>query len=281
LNAAPRPNLTLVKAAVLEQRCQRSRLQPSPDLAAYVSVAWTLHWHLAVTESFSQRVLPNPCIHIVVEPRGSHVLGVVTGAYSTALAGSGFVLGLKFRPGGFYPFAKRPIAELTDRKLPLANFFPDVDTNRLQQLAASSDGRALMEQLECLLRKAGPSEDSGLQLVHAVVDRIAQDGAMLTVEDAAFAFSLSPRALQRLFRTYVGVGPKWAIRRYRLQEAVARVEAGGVQNWTELARMLGYFDQAHFTNEFTNLVGQPPAEYLRSRRDGSSPHTAAAALRVK
>ena len=195
---------------------------------------------------------------------------MVTGAYSTSLTGAGFVLGLKFRPGGFYAFAKRPISELTDRKLPLADFFPDVDSGRLRHLAASAESRALMDLLEFELRNTGPKADPGLQQVEAIVDRIARDGAMLTVEDAARAFALSPRALQRLFHVYVGVGPKWVIRRYRLQEAAARVEAGGVQNWAELARALGYFDQSHFINEFTKLVGQPPAVYSRSGTVGSS-----------
>ena len=76
----------------------------------------------------------------------------------------------------------------------------------------------------------------------------------------------SDLALQRLCRRYVGVGPKWLIRRFRLQEAAARVEAGETQNWADLSRQLGYFDQAHFVNEFTALVGQSPAAYARRIR---------------
>ena len=77
---------------------------------------------------------------------------------------------------------------------------------------------------------------------------------------------MSSRALQRLCRRYVGVGPKWLIKRFRLQEAAARLEAGETHDWAELSHQLGYFDQAHFVNEFTALVGQSPAAYARRLR---------------
>jgi AraC-like DNA-binding protein len=93
---------------------------------------------------------------------------------------------------------------------------------------------------------------------------MAADATMLTVEQAARTCGVSRRALQRLFRTYVGVGPKWMIRRYRIQEAAARLEAGDVDNCAELAHALGYADQSHFTNDFRRLVGRSPASYANA-----------------
>jgi AraC-like DNA-binding protein len=80
------------------------------------------------------------------------------------------------------------------------------------------------------------------------------------VDDLAAATGRSPRALQRLFREYVGVTPKWVLRRLRLQEAAERM-AGGAGDWAALAVDLGYFDQAHFINDFRRVVGRSPAEY--------------------
>jgi AraC-like DNA-binding protein len=80
------------------------------------------------------------------------------------------------------------------------------------------------------------------------------------VDDLAAAAGRSPRALQRLFREYVGVTPKWVLRRLRLQEAAERM-ADGTGDWAALALDLGYFDQAHFINDFRRVVGRSPAEY--------------------
>jgi AraC-like DNA-binding protein len=261
-----RPKVTLLNSAELAQRCQRVHLQPSADLLPYVSIAWTLRWNLGERIPYVQQVLPDPCVLIVVALDGAHVLGVVTRAFSATLAGAGFVMGLKFHPGGFFPFVRRSVAEFTDRRVPLVRVLPAADSEQLARLAAAAEDRRLLDTLESLLRDVSPAADQRTQEVRAIVDRIAADGAILTVEKAAAECALTPRALQRLCRTYVGVGPKWLIRRFRLQEAAARVETGEAQNWADLSSRLGYFDQAHFVNEFTALVGQSPAAYARRIR---------------
>ncbi len=71
------------------------------------------------------------------------------------------------------------------------------------------------------------------------------------------------RALQRLFSRYVGVSPKWVIRRFRLQEAAEQLTRGNIVDWSRLALDLGYFDQAHFINDFRSLIGMSPTEYAK------------------
>lgn len=68
-------------------------------------------------------------------------------------------------------------------------------------------------------------------------------------------------SLQRRFRDYVGVGPKWVLQRYRLHDAAERMASGQVADWARVALDLGYFDQAHFVNDFRAAIGKPPAEY--------------------
>jgi AraC-like DNA-binding protein len=261
--AEPRPKVTLLNSAELAQHCQRSHLEPSEDLLSCISVAWILRWNLDPRSPFVQRVLPDPCVQIVVDHSDASLQGVVTRSFSATLAGAGFVMGLKFRPGGFFPFARRSVAEFTDRRVPLDQVFPSADTRQLASFAAAAEPRRLLDALETLLREINPPPDPRVQQIRVIVDRMAADAAIVTVERAASECAISPRTLQRLCRAYVGVGPKWLIRRFRLQEAAARVEAGETENWADLSRRLGYFDQAHFVNEFTALVGQPPAAYAR------------------
>ena len=156
----PRPKVTLLGSAELAECCQRSHLEPSPDLAAYVSVAWTLRWHFDGRTRFVQHVLPDPCVQIVVAPNGAFLQGVVTRAFSATLTGAGFVMGLKFRPGGFFPFARRSVATFTDRRVPLARVFDAADGEQLSGFAAAAEGRGLLDRLESLLRDADPPPDS-------------------------------------------------------------------------------------------------------------------------
>ena len=47
---------------------------------------------------------------------------------------------------------------------------------------------------------------------------------------------------------------------------MTRIDTGQVGDLAALAVELGWFDQSHFTRDFTALVGQPPAAYAARRR---------------
>jgi AraC-like DNA-binding protein len=263
--AAPRvvvrPRRTVLDPSSLANVCRQSHVQPSEDLSPFISRAWMLEWTLGPHESFVQHVLPDPCVHLIVEPAGAHVLGVVTKLFSTTLAESNAVFGLKFRPGGFYPFYRQPVAALTNKSIRLTDVFGEIDVRRLTRQLAGRDGLAVMTLLQNALRARRPEIDPVFDEARAVADRIAADSTIHSVEQAARIFATTPRSLQRLCRTYIGATPKWLIRLYRIKEAAARIEEGDVESWVDLALRLGYADQAHFINDFRSLVGQSPARY--------------------
>jgi AraC-like DNA-binding protein len=81
------------------------------------------------------------------------------------------------------------------------------------------------------------------------------------VEDIANVNHIASRTLQRLFRRYVGVSPKWMLKRLRIHQAVEQISSQPPGDWSELALDLGYYDHAHFIRDFRLIVGQSPAQY--------------------
>ncbi len=67
-----------------------------------------------------------------------------------------------------------------------------------------------------------------------------------------------------MFKQYVGVPPKWVIKRYRLHEIAGELVENQEADWAQLAADAGYFDQAHFIKDFKQIVGQAPSAYLKS-----------------
>jgi AraC-like DNA-binding protein len=260
----PGPPRGIVESVPGGGRFHHERIGPAPDLEHVVQHFWTVSWDLEGHGPAIRETLPHPTIHLVIGKDVSRVAGIAGGRFTRMLTGAGCVFGVKFRPGGFQPFARGSVADLTGREVPVAQVFGPEGTRLVRAvLAAGDDTAARIALCEVFLRDRLPPADPNVTLAGRIVDHAEGDRAIGKVEDLADWSGLSTRALQRLFKRYVGVGPKWVIRRYRLHEALEVLAAGGEADWPAVALSLGYFDQAHFINDFKALVGRTPAEYAR------------------
>jgi AraC-like DNA-binding protein len=240
------------------------RFAPDPALAPFVEVYWTVRWDLRGQEPQEQRVLPHPVVHLVVGRGRPAVQGVIRGSYTHPLREQGRAIGAAFRPGGFYPYLRAPVASLTDQRFPVEKILDWIDPDALERdVSASPDDAGMAVALEAALLVRLPERDPVAEEVGWIVRQVAADPSLTRVELLAERLGTGTRRLQRLFERYVGVGPKRVIRRYRLHEAAQRAAQGTDQDWAALASELGYSDQAHFTRDFTALVGSSPARYAK------------------
>lgn len=115
-----------------------------------------------------------------------------------------------------------------------------------------------------------PQNDERLDEARLLVEQILREPDILTVDDLSARTGVSVRSLQRLFSQYIGVSPKWVIRRYRLHELLEQMHSGKQLQWSQLALDLGYFDQAHLINDFKSMTGFAPTEYPGLERDKDS-----------
>ncbi|MEU8286410.1 AraC family transcriptional regulator [Micromonospora sp. NPDC048905] len=239
----------------------RRRL-PVESLRPWVEHYWLIDW--ALSAPFEQRVVPHPAVNVVFRrddetPECGEVAGVGRDLFRITLTGTGRVCGVQFRPGGFHPFWRRPVSELTGRRVPLPAGRLAVPHDGV--CAATDDERC--RALDALLTAWDPEPDPMAEEAVRLAEAIRADRTVLRVGDFAARHDLPVRRLQRLFMEHVGVGPKWVIRRYRLQEAVEQA-VGGPLSWADLAADLGYSDQAHLVRDFTAVAGVSPAAYARS-----------------
>ena len=117
---------------------------------------------------------------------------------------------------------------------------------------------------EALLSSVRPPRDPLAEQIAALVSRITDDPGLRRVDQLSAEAGITARTLQRLFADYVGVSPKWVMRRARLHEAAERADGGEPVDWAELAADLGYADQAHLTRDFTVTIGVSPTRYATS-----------------
>ncbi|MGS2613854.1 AraC family transcriptional regulator [Micromonospora sp. LZ34] len=264
----------ILDPARLLRQVQFRRHLPAVALRPWVEHYWLVDWEL--TEPLVQHVVPHPAVNVVFQrdgtgPERAEVAGVGRELFSITLAGTGRVSGVQFRPGGFHPFWRRSVAELTGRRWSFAEL-ADRWTPAAAGAAPAGPGRQgccdgtdaeRCRSLDDLLTGWAPEPDPVTAETIRLVEAIRTDRSVLRVDDFARRHGVSTRRLQRLFLEHVGVSPKWVIRRYRLQEAIEQA-AGGPLDWAALAVDLGYSDQAHLVREFTAVTGVSPAAYARS-----------------
>lgn len=241
---------------------QRHRfLEPAPDLAPFVERYWAVTWDLRGQPPYRQLVVGHPNVHLTFVDGVARVHGVARGPVFRELTGLGRVFGVAFRPGCFRPFLRSPVSGLTDRSVPAGDVFgPDVPE---AAMAAPADDTALRRVVERFLGAHLPPLDPRAEEVADIVARVAAEPAITRVDDLAESVGMSVRGLQRLFAGYVGVGPKWVLRRYRLHEITEQMAAGRRIDWAGLAPELGYADQAHLSRDVNAMVGESPTRYAQ------------------
>jgi AraC-like DNA-binding protein len=202
-----------------------------------------------------------------VPPGGAVVVtGVVTRRFDVDVAGWGRVVGVKFRPGGLAALTGGAAAAWTDRTVPAAGIVPAAVVTELSDADLAASPREWASAAEAALLRLAPDDDPRYTDLLEIVAGMLTDRSLLTVADVCARHAVSERTLQRLFTHYVGVGPKWVLARYRMHDVVTAIDAGYDGTLTDLAVRFGWYDQAHFTRDFTALVGVTPGQYRAARQ---------------
>src|SRR6201995_2547245 len=206
------------------------RHKPSDALAPFVDYYWIVRWDLRGRPPYDQTVLPHPNVNLVVEASGAGIFGVDRRLFTRSLSGLGLGFGIRFSAGGFRPFWQAPISQLTDRVVPAARLFgPRAEKTRQAIMAVGASGGSdgvMIGYAEALLLSVLPERDPLAEQAAALVARITDDPGLRRVDQLAASSGMTPRTLQRLFADYVGVSPKWVMRRARLHDAAARAGGG-------------------------------------------------------
>ena len=242
-------------------RFELVRSAPSGPLAPFVEYYWTVRWDLRGQPSHEQTILPHPNVHLVFEASGAGIYGVDRTLFTRRLSGQGKALGVRFRAGCFRPFWGAPVSQLSDRMVPAVRVFGPLAEKTRQALMCTESDAEMTSHAESLLFSGLPERDPVAEQAARIVALITTDSSLRRVDQLASASGLSVRGLQRMFGDYVGVSPKWVMRRARLHEAALRADGGEPVDWAALAFDLGYADQAHLTRDFSATIGVPPSRY--------------------
>jgi AraC-like DNA-binding protein len=230
--------------------------EPSAALAPFVQRIWSAQWRIPAGEQRLQPILPYPSANLVLGQATAEILGVVTQAAIQRLEGAGSAFGAKLQPGALRAFGVERPSLLRDRSAPAADLLGGPPLRR-----TSEDPEAIAREIENYLLAHAPKHDALSLKAREIVEVAENDREIVSVTKLASALALSVRSVQNICQRALGVSPKWLIRCFRLQDALARLDVDSDANLSALAQELGYFDQAHFTKDFKQVTGVSPGRY--------------------
>lgn len=235
---------------------------PPADLAPFIEHFWIIRWDKAGNTYHSEEVMHRPYVDVFVSLQRSGIQGTFRGKRTYVAAGSGRIVGIRFRPGAFHVFWGGALADIQDKIIDLQQVFPQTDSRYIGHLLTLDDQAAIHDLLQ-LVRAKHPQPDANIELINEIITAIETDESLQTVTAVAKAFGRSERGLQQLFRDYVGIGLKWLLQRHKLLAAAQQIRESDQPNWATIAYDLGYSSQQHFITAFKQVLGKTPLQYKK------------------
>jgi AraC-like DNA-binding protein len=262
--ASPRPRVSQTCGDLIDLSSanwhRHARFPPSPALTGWIEHFWLETWRVKANATETRELLPHPCVQLAFSPGGSRIYGVQQGRFVRTYQGEGRVFGVKFRAGAFFPFFHQSVSSITNTSIAAARVFPTAADTGIRIFGCKDAADMVATATQFLMANLPPA-DLNLKFVAGVIEAIVRDREVTRVHQLVSRFDTPERSLQRLFQRYVGASPRWVIKRYRAYEALDHLNDAQPLQLATVAQDLGYFDQAHFANDFRNTIGQAPSEY--------------------
>ncbi|HKK47418.1 MAG TPA: helix-turn-helix domain-containing protein [Balneolaceae bacterium] len=259
--------------------------KPSQNLVPYVEFFWDGQFNINQESLLSQKVVPNGYIELIIHTSELHchlskhglwssspdytIIGLFTSPYEVRFRDKVNVFGIRFKPEAIYNLFGIPASEFyqqyEDMELVLGTDF-QLFCSKLRE-AKTIENK--IEHAETYLIQSLQRQKKPLTYVNHAAEIIRNTHGFIQVEELYHKVFISLRQLQRQFKIKVGISPKMYMRISRLNAVQQLLEEKGLLNYTHIAFICGYADQAHFIRDFKSIIGERPglfttnsAEYI-------------------
>jgi AraC-like DNA-binding protein len=248
-------------------------ITPPLFLTRFVECCWTLEGEPTAGRRIPERILPDGCVEIILnfsdafthihdsgkeemQPRNL-LVGQMTRPVLIAPTGTTQLIGIRFHPGGTFPFFRVPMQDTTDRVVELRAVSSDLERELLVAAEAAPGLEAKVIAVLGVLERRVRNSKHDSWLIDLTASMVKAAG-IVSLDRLAFDAGIGSRQLRRRFQVEVGIGPKLLCRLLRFQQVFKAVDRNEPE-WTTVALECGYYDQAHLINDFRQFAHQTPS----------------------
>ena len=235
---------------------------PDIRLRKHIDAYWVVETG-RLLQPYSDPIFPDGCIDIIInagnnlvalngitfKPGNAYLAGTMTVLNRVNRVSDSYLVGIRFKPGGFAAFYSLPLFELTDK---LVEFPANTIVSLLDR-----DAQWVSRLDHFFTTRLTAKNNSIINITHTVYSCNGQ----ITVDELAKKFHISNRTLERLCKTQIGISPKDLTGIIRFQHALKSIRnKSNDESLLHLAFDTGYYDHAHLTNVFKKYTGLTPSQ---------------------
>jgi len=174
-------------------------------------------------------------------------------------------LSVSLNQRGVNKFLAIPIHKSTNRIIDIENFWGMKGTQLINSITNEKNDQGKIQSLnDFFTLQLNNEERIDQEKIHSILQLIEKKTGKITVEDIAQCTALSYKTIYRKFKGHIGLSPKMYLRIIRLNRACSLLYYFPNINLGELVYHCGYYDQAHFINEFHKIMKESPLHYTKS-----------------
>jgi AraC-like DNA-binding protein len=182
--------------------------------------------------------------------------------------GQSGVLGVKFKAIGLWKLFGCDMHVLTNNAYSLNDVLGIRVDGLVERIASSRTNDHRIKIIETFLLKRLVDFERKSELDN-VADDIRKKNGQISIRALSASHKLSGRKIERLFLQQVGTSPKVYARIVRFTSVFNLLQQPSVSK-VEASYLSGYFDQAHFNNEFRSFTGENPESYFKQHHTFSN-----------
>lgn len=174
---------------------------------------------------------------------------------------------IAFKRGMAYPFFPFPMNEISDCVVDADLVWGSDFALLREQILANKHSDIKFQIVEDFLNREFNSKLILNPCVEYALNHIIHQPNQLSLSKLSDKIGYSQKHFIKLFKDQVGITPKSYLKIMRFQKTVNEIEKLAEIDWTLISNDCGFYDQAHFINDFKLFSGFTPQEYLKCKND--------------
>jgi len=174
--------------------------------------------------------------------------------------GASGIIGIKLKPTALTHLFGLAMHHFTDKVIDISSALGQHFTSTEQKLRASTDHEEKISLLNTHFKNLIAKYPFKESVADKAIDLIFARHGMIPVSAIALAAGVGERQLENLFKSYVGLSPKFFTRIIRFNYIFKLIQENN-QSWSGLAYEASFFDQSHFIRNFRDFTGENPSDY--------------------